>query len=193
MDAITQIAALRKLEPERNPNHNLLCRWLDGKLSERKAPAGTKHAGGPKVKVQIGSLPSDKQLEYQVRTRRSVGQARKREAELIGRYRDWIEQQDRTLTIFKTHKIQCDAYEKARRNLIEAKCSDEREYVRMAVGQLLDYAFHTAADLGKCHKAILLPSKPAAPGLLKWLSSLDISVIWEESSVFLDSANGRFT
>jgi hypothetical protein len=193
MDAITQIAALRKLDPEHNSNHERLCRWLDGRLSGREAAGDKKRAISPKTKFKIGSLPGDKQLEYQVRTRRSVGLARKKEAELIGRYREWVKQQDRTLTIFKTQNIQCDAYEKARRNLIEAKCSDGREYVRMAVGQLLDYAFHSVAHLGKCHKAILLPSKPSAPRLLEWLNSLNISVIWEEGSVFLDNANGQFT
>jgi hypothetical protein len=192
MDAIKQIAALRKLDPEHNSNHERLCRWLDVRLLRQEAAGDKKRAIRPKTKFHIGSLPSDKQLEYQVRTRRSVGQARKKEAELIGRYREWIQQQDRTLTIFKTQYIQCDAYEKARRNLIEAKCSDGREHVRMAVGQLLDYAFHSAAQLGKCHKAILLPSKPSAPRLLEWLNSLSISVIWEEGSDFLDNANGQF-
>ncbi len=38
MDAITQIAALRKLDPENNPNHERLCRWLDGRLLVTNLP-----------------------------------------------------------------------------------------------------------------------------------------------------------
>jgi hypothetical protein len=62
----------------------------------------------------------------------------------------------------------------------------------MAVGQLLDYAFQARNEIGETHKAILLPEKPEA-SLLPWLETLGINVIWEDSSVFLDNANGQFT
>jgi hypothetical protein len=38
-----------------------------------------------------------------------------------------------------------------RKNLIEAKASDNRENIRMAVGQLLDYAYQ---GKGKCEKTL---------------------------------------
>jgi hypothetical protein len=62
----------------------------------------------------------------------------------------------------------------------------------MAVGQLLDYAFHTLNKIGNCHQAVLLPNKPD-PSLMEWLDTLNISVIWEDGAVFLDNANGQFT
>ncbi len=193
MSALNQTAALHKLHPEWNQSHKRLCLWFDLKLSEAKSTVKMREPRNSAGGVSLASLPKDKQLEYQVRSRRSAMQARRKEAQLLGRYRKWIERQDRKLQVFKTHKIQCDAFEEARHNLIEAKCSEEREYIRMAVGQVLDYAFYAMPDLGKCHKAILLPNRPLAPRLLEWLGSLDISVIWEDGSVFLDNANGRFT
>jgi hypothetical protein len=110
----------------------------------------------------------------------------KREAALVTRYRLWIEHQDRKLHVFRVHRFQCDAYEEARHNLIEAKCSASREYVRMAVGQLLDYAFQVQDEIGECHKAILVPNKPDM-SLVRWLETLGISAIWEDNSVFLET------
>jgi hypothetical protein len=192
IEALNQIAALHRLHPDRNPNHEVLCRWMDSKLANEGNPNRNKLSQGVAAGIQLRSFPNDEQLEYQVRTPPLVKQARKREAELIKRYRVWIERQDRELNIFSTEKIQCDAYEKARNNLIEAKCSVEREYVRMAVGQVLDYAFQAKAELGICNKAILLPSRPE-DNVLKWIKSLGISAIWEDRSAFLDNANGQFT
>jgi hypothetical protein len=192
IEALNQIAALHQLHPERNAHHEVLCRWMDRKLAQIPTADQKKHSQGATIRVQLRSLPNDKQLEYQARTRRSVRLARKREVELVARYREWIESQDRKIQIFKSHVIQCDSYVLARNNLIEAKFSAERGYVRMAVGQLLDYAFQAKKHLGICHKAILLPSRPEV-ALLTWLNSIDICVIWEERSAFLDNANGRFT
>jgi hypothetical protein len=192
MQALNQTAALHQLHPDKNPSHEVLCRWMDGQLAISRTVSQKKPRQGPAPGVQLSALPKDKQLEYQTRTRGAVRQARKKEAELVARYRDWIGRQDRKLQIFKTHEIQCDAYEEARKNLIEAKCSARRQYVRMAVGQLLDYAFQARNQLGTCHNAILVPSKPD-DSLLTWLNSIGISAIWEERSAFLDNANGRFT
>jgi len=192
LEAVNQTAALHQLHPEWNPQHRVLCRWLDAKL----ATAGKTELGKPSQRqareVKFGPLPSDGQLEYQVRTPELVKQAKKREAALVTRYRLWIEHQDRKLRVFRVHRLQCDAFEESRQNLIEAKCSASREYVRMAVGQLLDYAFQAQDEIGECHKAILVPSKPDM-SLVQWLETLGISVIWEDGSVFLDNANGQFT
>lgn len=191
--ALNQIAALHQLHPDKNPDHEILCRWMDRKLASGKTTAKQKKRLSGRTKgIHLRPLPNDKQLEYQTRTRRSASQARKSEAELVARYREWIERQDRELKIFKNHEIQCDAYEEDRKNLIEAKCAATRQYLRMAVGQLLDYSFQAKDDFAIRHKAILLPMKPHA-ALLKWLDSLEIGVIWEERSVFLDNANGQFT
>ena len=88
--------------------------------------------------------------------------------------------------------LQCDGFEKIRGNIIEAKSSASREYIRMAVGQLLDYAFQGRSKLGDTRKAVLLPEKPSKD-IEAWLNSLNIGLIWPDGSSFLDNANGRFT
>ncbi len=192
LDALNQIKALYQLHPERNSQHEVLCRWMDAKL----AKAQETNQGGrprPKVhKVNFSPVHSNGQLEYQVRTPQMVKRARKQEDALVARYQLWLERQDRTLRRYRVDRLKCDAYEDARNNLIEAKCSTAREYIRMAVGQLLDYAFLAQDEIGDCHKAVLLPNKPDS-SLLKWLKTLGISVIWEDGPVFLDNENQQFT
>jgi hypothetical protein len=118
--------------------------------------------------------------------------AKKIEFRLLEGYRRWLKQQDRKLALASFGKLRCDGYEEGRKNLIEAKASTSREHVRMAVGQLLDYAFQGEEKLGKPHKAILLPAR-LAPNIEKWLCHLNISIIWREGESFFDNANGQFT
>jgi hypothetical protein len=110
----------------------------------------------------------------------------------VSKYRQWLEDQDRTLVKVNYRGLSCDAYEKGRGNLIEAKCSAKREYIRMAVGQVLDYSYLGRKRLGKPNMAILLPERPDAKSV-EWLCELRISVIWREKDVFLDNADGLFT
>lgn len=190
--ATNQTAALHQLHPATNTEHALLCRWMDSKLESSQTPVANARTKINQIAVSFGPLESDGQLEYQVRTQQEVKQAKRLEAALVERYRHWVERQDRTLQIFRVHRLQCDVYEAERRNLIEAKCSVRREYLRMAIGQLLDYSFHAQADIGECNKAILVPERPHS-SLMKWLDSLGIAVVWEEATAFLDNANGQFT
>ena len=107
-------------------------------------------------------------------------------------YRCWLAQQGRKLVVAKCGRLQCDAYERKRRNLIEAKSSQRREYIRMAVGQLLDYAFQVREEFGESNKAILLPKQPDSD-IAVWLQNLKISIVWREGRSFLDNANGQFS
>jgi len=92
----------------------------------------------------------------------------------------------------KYGRIECDAWEEERQNLIEAKGSTSREDIRMAVGQLFDYAFQRKEGLKQPHKAILLPAEPARDSV-EWLEPLGIKIIWRRGRSFLDNANGQFT
>jgi hypothetical protein len=94
--------------------------------------------------------------------------------------------------LFERVRLRCDVYEETRGNLIEAKCRTDREYVRMAVGQLFDYSFLARREFGRLRLAILLPSKPSE-ATTDWLKPLGISLIWKEKSGFKDNANGQFT
>ena len=59
----------------------------------------------------------------------------------------------------------------------------------MAVGQLLDYAFHAKRSVR--HKAILLPEKPSSD-IVEWLATLGINIVWPNKGDFYDNANGQF-
>ena len=89
-------------------------------------------------------------------------------------------------------KLYCDGYEAERRNLIEAKSCASRESLRMAVGQLLDYAYRGKQELGELNKAVLLPEAPSQEDV-NWLKSLDIAVAWPKGEAFVDTAGGQFT
>lgn len=58
---------------------------------------------------------------------------------------------------------------------IEAKGSVERDYLRQAVGQLLDYGRFACAVT----HAVLLPSRPR-PDLLRYLSVANLAVIYRD-------------
>lgn len=83
----------------------------------------------------------------------------------------------------------CDLWVQDWRALIEAKNSDSRERLRMAIGQLYDYRrFH---DEPHVRLAVLLPHKPSPDGLAL-LQSAGIEAIWRYGEGFRDSANGAF-
>jgi hypothetical protein len=192
MNALGQTTALRKLHPHKNPAHRLICEWMERELAG-KAGANMRRLRKPEMMdAQLANLPHPQELEYEVRTRRKTVLAKKREDELVSSYRVWLEDQQRELSTMIFKNLRCDAYEEERNNLIEAKCSTKREYIRMAVGQLLDYAYLGRKRFGKPNMAILLPKKPD-PKSVQWLSELKIKIIWKEKDKFVDNANKRFT
>lgn len=75
-----------------------------------------------------------------------------------------------------------------RHQLVEAKASGERASVRMAVGQLADYARFIDPPP---QLAVLLEARPA-PDLEQLLSSQNIAVIWPRGDSFHDNAAGLF-
>lgn len=82
----------------------------------------------------------------------------------------------------------CDLWVEDRHALIEAKNSDGRERLRMAIGQLYDYRrFHELP----VRLAVLLPHHPSPDGLAL-LQSAGIEAIWPHGTGFRDSANGTF-
>ena len=156
-------------------------------------------ASGPKrerqksaSQVKVAPLFDPLQLDFLRKTTEEVSFARKEEAALVKEYKKWLADQGRNVERLIYKRLQCDAYEKDRNNLIEAKSSVKREYIRMAVGQLLDYAFLGKELFGMPNMAILLPRKPDAK-LLEWIYDLNISAIWKQRKTFVDNAQGQFT
>jgi hypothetical protein len=195
MAALRQIAALHELHPRTRPAHRKICDWMERQLKTQKrvgrAGVGVGRRKQP-VNVKLANLPHYDELEFQVRTKKAVLFGKQREAILLAEYRDWLLKQGRKLQIAKYKSLRCDAYDKKRNNLIEAKCSAAREYVRMGVGQLFEYSYLGRELLSSPNKAILLPERPD-PRSIEWLADLKISVVWKEKKVFLDNANGQFS
>lgn len=106
--------------------------------------------------------------------------AERREAALIGRYVTWLaargQQTVRHLIPVpgQSSSNYTDVFNKHTRELIEVKGVAARNYVRMALGQVLDYARYVEHD----HKAVLLPTRPA-DDLVTLLTSNDIACIYE--------------
>jgi hypothetical protein len=144
------------------------------------------------IEAQIVDSPRHHQLDYIFRSKTQIIQATKDEEPLVRDYRHWLERQERECRAARYGKLQCDVFEERRRNLIEAKSSVRREYIRMAVGQLLDYAFHIGKKFPNPNMAVLLPRKPD-PSSIDWLPQLNISVIWRQKGTFFDNANGKFS
>jgi hypothetical protein len=199
IDVIRHTKALAKLHPESNKAHRKVCAWIEQHI-QKKSPAQKLGNPAQRPKGQdstplnphIVSSPENHQLDYKLQTKAKLIRAMKVEAALLESYRSWLQLQDRNFATVKYKTLQCDAFEEHRRNLIEAKSSASREHIRMAVGQLLDYAFQGREKFADPHKAILLPTEPPSD-IVHWLDSLGIKVIWYENAAFLDNANGQFT
>lgn len=203
LKALRHTMALAQLRPDKDPDHKRVVDWLEKQLGRNGLTASPPRARRSKAKARraatkIVAPENNSQLDYKVRTAAAVRNAQRREAKLVDRYSEWIKHQGRKIQAIRIRVgnagvMRCDAYEKARGNLIEAKQSVDRAYVRMAVGQLLDYRHSCLKKRVNIeHMAVLLPTRPTRE-VEEWLSEIAISTIWEDGEVFLDNANGQFT
>ncbi len=195
--------ALAKLHPDHDDDHRRICEWMDGALRRNNSVAHTSSKTSLRVanlpsprSVALVASPANSQLDYLVRTSASISKATKLEAGLLEEYTAWLKLRDRSLIAAKYGALRCDGIEIVdgewrSANLVEAKCSARREYIRMAVGQLLDYEFQGRDFFVDPHKAILLPERPP-DDIIEWLDSIHIKVIWQSGQVFVDNDNGRF-
>ncbi|MBN2186169.1 MAG: hypothetical protein JW732_01815 [Dehalococcoidia bacterium] len=175
--------ALVQLHPEVKPDTRKVCEWMERQLTEQE-----KHSKEPR-KVP---LRKSKKSDYEVRTREQVKKLHKREERLLRGYQHWLMTQGRQLTALQYGRNECDAWEAERQNIIEAKAQTRREDIRMAVGQLFDYAFQMRGQFENPNKAILLPSEPPEDRV-EWLEPLGIKLIWRSGRSFEDNAGGQFT
>jgi hypothetical protein len=177
-----------------NQIHEPVPSWLEQAAEKQRPITKSKDKRNPGLKgVVIVNPPKNHKSGYVVYTKSDVIQADNIETALVKSYERWLKKKDRKLLTLKYNKrLQCDRYEVKRRNLIEAKASTSRENIRMAVGQLLDYAFLGKQKYGQPNKAILLPKKPDSD-LEKWLRHLDVNIIWRQGESFKDNADGQFS
>jgi hypothetical protein len=144
------------------------------------------------VNTLLRALHLGTELEYKVQRRKTVTVAKRMEAKLVLAYQDWLGRKGCVLHVAKCGRLNCDAHDKRRNNLVEAKQSAKRELIRMAAGQLLDYAYAGRKQFGKPSMAILLPKRPDEKAL-GWLKEIGIHLIWREGRTFRDNYKGHFT
>lgn len=190
MTVLGHTAALCRLHPRRNRLHKLVCAWIERNLS---ASAGARYQQGNRVAPDGPRLVAHShkgELEYQVRTKATIKSATKKEEKLVREYVEWLKKEGHKSGTLRDGNLCCDVYEEDRNNLIEAKASLKREYIRMAVGQLFDYAYMGRKRFGKPHMAILLPRKPDLKSL-NWLPD-QIGIVWKAGKGFADNAEKIF-
>ena len=191
MYALRATMAMHRLHPNSNPKHRVICDWLEQEVGSTTQAPSEDSARSP---AQLKKVLSHKEMEFVMKGRDAV-LATKDEANLVREYQRWCKPKGHMFGKSTRGRLECDLYEKGRGNLIEAKSSDIREKIRMAVGQLLDYKY-LGRSLWKDvppRMAILLPRKPKDEDLVAWLSELEISVVWKDGRSFVDNAEGRFT
>lgn len=111
----------------------------------------------------------------------------RREAQLVLRYTTWLadrgeETVRHRLPIPDGGYLFTDVFNKATDELIEAKASAARIYVRAGLGQVLDYG----RFLDHKTRALLLPLRPSND-LIELLHAYKVAVIWEEGKSFARS------
>jgi hypothetical protein len=167
-----------------------------GLAEDAQAVRGASQLGGIPAVISAQDRPVEDAGASAYETAGSEGGTRSRsEHDLVRRYADWLLATG-VRTVSRLYRVPglarpflCDLYLPDCNALIEAKSSDRREAIRMAVGQLLDYQYleGTQATLG-----VLLPCAPA-PEIRDMLKALGIGVIWSTQDGFRDSAGGIFT
>jgi hypothetical protein len=189
--------AFIQLHPKENPHAETVRKWMEEQLElkdQESVNQGTASdsANQKPITVKETDLGQSSAFGYTRKTKAQVKKARKVEAKLLSDYSEWLRRNGRRLSSIKFNALHCDAWEKERDNLIEAKGSVSREDIRMAVGELLDYAFQGKGICERLNKAILLPGYPGDERV-NWLGPLGIKIIWRKGQSFVDNANGQFT
>jgi hypothetical protein len=185
-DVLNCTWAMHQLHPDRDNSARKVCAWMDQQLE-----LANREDNSGEIREKPWDEPGTKTYDYEVRTKGQTAEARRTEAELLDSYEQWLKTQARKLSKLQIGRKECDAWEAERRNLIEAKGTISRQDIRMAVGQLLDYAYQMRKDLGDPNKAVLLPEKPDQSDV-GWLESVGIHVIWRSDRKFQDDAGGQF-
>jgi hypothetical protein len=150
---------------------------------------GTKPETNQEVPLEEGEVEG-----YEVRRAEVVGRAVRREARLVADFASFLEGKgdeivrNKVLPKGAAHPIYSDIFNKSRQQLIEAKAGGTRGDIRMAIGQLADYARYLSPTPTR---AVLLDAKPHRD-LLALLKSQEIAAIWRHGNSFADNAGGRF-
>jgi hypothetical protein len=123
---------------------------------------------------------SNVELYVQQRSSEETVAVLRKEALLVQRYVTWLAKNGlgsvnrQSIPTAAGHLMYTDLYVPSSGELVEAKASSSREHIRLALGQILDYARYVDhATLG-----ILTPTRPASE-LVELLTAHGIFAIWE--------------
>lgn len=122
--------------------------------------------------------------EYVINRPEEPPNAVRREAELVKQYAEWLalrgEQTVRhRIPLPPGGYLYTDVFNKALGELIEAKASVARIYIRAGLGQLLDYS----RFVSHISRALLLPSRPT-DDLVDLLHEHGVGLIWKNGDSF---------
>jgi hypothetical protein len=181
-----------------HPGNKALCDWLQTQIdsSGQSGSNSTKNQGASVVANSVKVDADANSEEYEIVKAQELLKAQRREQELVNLFVASLHKRnimvDRLRYISATGIFFCDVYVSRRGHLIEAKGSASREYIRMAIGQLLDYKQLTEKARKPISRlAVLLPERPAAD-LEELLMSLKIGTIWKSGRTFADNCKGDF-
>ncbi|WP_199444070.1 EVE domain-containing protein [Umezawaea beigongshangensis] len=104
------------------------------------------------------------------------------EARLVRSYQDFLGRELQCLEarLPSGERLVCDLFDTQTNTLIEAKASNTRPDVRMALGQLLDYRHHIKPGAAL---AVLLPAAPS-PSIARVLHAQGVSIIHRDGGTF---------
>lgn len=155
------------------------------RLSTRVVATAAGEAGGPRL-VDPENHRGD---PIEVSTAAQVHQVERVEAELVRRYRTWLDPDGTRLRGMVIpvdgSLLRVDLFDPQRNLLIEAKAAVTRNHVRQAVGQLLDYQRYLSPGPAL---AVLVPTEPSQD-LARLPHVLGIDLIWEENEGFTHRAS----
>ena len=103
-----------------------------------------------------------------------------REEELVRRYKGFLNSQGQEHAVRRTgeqRELEIDLINVTTDELIEAKSAADRDHIRYAIGQLMDYG----RFLEPASKAILLPERPSSD-LLELIRIAGVVCVFEETS-----------
>jgi hypothetical protein len=152
-------------------------------VDAEEPPTSQKGPAASKPTVRDVTMEAHVAETFQQEPRREPTVAERREAELVKRYTAWLESSGSTVTRKEIrlpdlgHALYTDLFDGHRSELVEAKSSASRHHVRLALGQLLDYARYVEHE----SRAVLLPSDPGAE-LVELLHTVKIGCVYETTA-----------
>lgn len=158
-------------------------------------PADGTGAVKPEVdgsEVQIVPLEQNKTEAFVANPAEGPTAAERREAALVARYASWLAQRGQDTARHRVNlpgtrrALYTDLFNTATNEVVEAKGLANRDDVRLALGQILDYARYVTHE----HRAVLLPARPAGD-LVDLLISHGVSCIYETNKGTFERANAR--